>query len=134
MTDIFEKIAEIAAREAGIPAVTAPAAASGEKIIWRVRLSSYDGEWETFDMTMRFVSRTVKDAYARAEAVSRYLCAPGDARSAAGLSGGANISIKRIASESSGYISRTGHFYVIAKFRVKRRLGATLREGIGTIY
>ena len=131
MTELFQEIADKAARTAEVPPVAAPSTASGDKIIGSVRLSDYDGEWETFEMTMRFISKTVKDAYARAERVSMDLCDPGDAVSVVG-DRQCSVNVKRIASESSGYIMRTGHFYVIAKFRIKRRRTAPPNEYIGT--
>lgn len=107
----------------GVPSVVSPARRSGEKTVWRVRLASYDGEWETLEVTLRHISRNMKTALERAGTVGSYLCDPGDAASAVSDNGDC-VNIKRIATESSGYVSRTGHFFVISKYRIRRRCSA----------
>lgn len=129
--EILGHIADLVAAAADVPFCHAPAVSAGEKIIYRCSPGKYDGEWERFVISMRFISTSMDTALARAKSVSRILCAPGD-RSVWEKNGCQNF-VVREEGGGSGYIGRTGHFFVLARFEVKRRLPSTLKEGEGAV-
>ncbi len=128
---IIEKITGSAAEAAGVPVEHAPAASAGEKIIYRCSLGKYDGDFETFTVTMRFISKDIGEAHRRAKAVSALICAPGDR--AFYKSDGLPEFIVREAGGGSGFIGRTGHYFVLTRFSVRRRLPSSVKIGIGQV-
>lgn len=121
-------IMEIAGSIAGVGVVHSPAPSAGEKIIYRCSPGKYDGDFETFTLTMRFISKDVATAHERAKAVSAVICAPGDRKFA--VSGDYPEFITRDGGGGSGYIGRTGHYFVLVKFSVRRRLPSAVKIGI----
>ena len=122
-----KKITDIAEMAAGVNAVHSPSPSAGEKIIYRYTPGSYDGEFETCTVTMRFISRNISDAVKRAECVSLALCSD-DIKSALSADG-TPVFVVRKQSGSSGYIGKTGHYFVIAAFEVNRRMTASSGDG-----
>lgn len=122
---IIKNIAHIAGAEAGVPVYHAPSASAGEKIIYRCSPGKYDGDFETFTVTMRFISRNSETAFERAERVSRILCCGGERN----LLRTDECPVFTVRGESggSGYIGRTGHYFVLAAFEVKRRMPSSLK-------
>lgn len=99
----------------GVPVYHAPAPSAGEKVIYRYTPGSHDGDSETVTVTMRFISRRLEDAMTRAKAVADALCRRGER----GIEiGGENLCVVREDGGGSGFIGRTGHFYVLSRFEM----------------
>lgn len=128
--DIIKTIIDEAARETGVEVCRAPAASAGEKIIYRYSPGKYDGDFEEFSVTMRFISKDMSVALERAKKVSRAICLPGDKSYYDEDS--IPVYIVREDSGGSGYIGRTGHFFVLTKFCVRRRLESSVETWMGT--
>lgn len=118
----IEHIVNVMSDSCPVPICHSPATSAGEKLIYRCSPAKYDGMWEEFTVTVRFISSGIKTAFARSEEISRALCTHGDA--GAELEDGSSIYVTRDGTGGSGYIGRTGYFFVMARFRVKRRLSA----------
>lgn len=115
---IIKKITEVAGDAAGVPVYHAPSPAAGEKIIYRFTPGGYDGEFETITVIMRFISRDLAQAMKRAEDVSGVICRRGER----GVDlGGEKFCGIREEGGGSGYIGKTGHFYVMSRFEIKFR-------------
>lgn len=106
-----------------VPVCHAPSAHAGEKIIYRYTPGEYDGIFEHITVTMKFISKDLARAYLLADAVSNRICTVGDRD--AGESGGNALFISREEGGGSGYIGRTGHYYVSTRFQIKRRVQHT---------
>lgn len=124
-----EYIAGVMEDACSVPICRSPATSAGEKVIYRCSPAEYDGMWESFTVTVRSVSGAVKTAFARTEEMSRALCTHGDAGKE--LEDGSRIHVTRDGAGGSGYIGRTGYYFVLAKFRVRRRLPARRTEAVG---
>ena len=127
--NIIERLADVIENITGVPVYHAPAASAGEKIIYRCTPGRYDGDFETFGMTVKFLSADVKTAFGRAEKVSRYLCGPGD-RGVLNLDR-CPVCTVREEGGGSGYIGRTGYCFVTARFEISRRLGSIINRDRG---
>lgn len=128
---IVEGIIRKAEAAAGVPAVHSPATSVGEKIIYRCSPGKYDGDFEHLTITMRFISKDVQNAHTRARNASTHICAPGDRDFSS--SGDLDEFVVREAEGGSGYIGRTGHYFVLVKFSVRRRLPAATGIGVGQL-
>ncbi len=124
-----EHIARVMGDVCSVPICRSPATSAGEKMIYRCSPAEYDGMWESFTVTVRAVSGAVKTAFARTEELSRALCTHGDEGTE--LEDGSRIHVTRDGAGGSGYIGRTGCFFVMAKFRVRRYLPARRTEAVG---
>lgn len=109
----------------------APAASAGERIIYRYSPGKYDGDFEEFSITMRFISKDISVAMKRAKDVSSLICMPGDKPRYDEES--LPVYVIREDSGGSGYIGRTGHYFVLTRFLVRRRLESSVGIGIGSI-
>lgn len=123
--EVLGTIVDEARRFSGVEVVHAPSASAGEKIIYRCTPVKYDGEWEHFRINLRFISRNLEDAFLRAGKVSAALCRPGDRGinpyGGGVLTPGERLYVARESSGNSGFIGKTGHFYVLSVFDVKFR-------------
>lgn len=133
--EVIDGIVSVVKRFSGVGVIHAPSPSAGEKIIYRCTPAKYDGEFEHFRITMRFISRSQEEAFLRAGAVSAALCRPGDRGIAVGngsvMESGERLYIIREGTGTSGFIGKTGHFYVLSAFDVKfRRSGV---EGYATV-
>lgn len=118
---VAEAVTKRAAEAAGVAACHAPSPLAGERIIYRYSPGKYDGEFETVTVTMRFISADIAQALSRAQKVSAVLCRPGDR----GVRlGGDTVYTVREDGGNSGYIGKTGHYYVLTRFNVKYRRSA----------
>lgn len=106
-----------------VPVCHAPSAHAGEKIIYRYNLGEYDGIFECVTVTMKFISKELERAFLLADTVSNRICTLGDRD--VGESGADALFISREDGGGSGYIGRTGHYYVSARFQIKRRVQQT---------
>lgn len=116
MNDTVKKITQMAGSAAGVPVYHAPSPSAGEKIIYRCTPGKFDGDYEVFTVVMRFISRDLAQAMLRARRVSEALCRPGDS----GIDvGGERLYALREEGGGSGFIGKTGHFYVMTRFEVR---------------
>ena len=113
----------------GVDVVHAPSTSAGEKIIYRYSPGKYDGEYETLSVTMRFLSKDSAEAFGRMERVSRVLCS-GGTRNPLTVDG-CPVYVTRYGNGGSGYIGKTGHFFVLASFEVKRPMPSDIRIARG---
>jgi len=128
---IVKRITDIAALEAGVKAVHSPATSAGEKIIYRYTPGSYDGDYEVITVTMRFISKDIQTAVKRMENVSRVLCSEGTRNPLS--DGECPVYVTRKHSGGSGYIGKTGHFFVLAAFEVKRQMPSAIKYAEGEV-
>ena len=123
--EVIGAIVKEAQAASGVEAVHAPSPSAGEKIIYRCTPAKYDGEWEHFRINLRFISRSMEDAFLRAGKVSAALCRPGDRginpHGGGVITPGERLYVAREDSGNSGYIGKTGHFYVLSVFDVRFR-------------
>ncbi len=134
MTDNNSAVSRIVAEAAavsGVKAVHAPSAAAGEKIIYRYTPGKYDGDYEVFTVTMRFLSKDTATAFGRVEAVSRVLCSEGTRNVLS--EDGCPVYIERKSGGGSGYIGKTGYFFVIASFEVKRQMPSDIKIAVSEV-
>jgi len=110
-----EKVREIV----GVPVYHAPAPSAGEKVIYRYTPGDHDGDVAVVTVSMRFISRRLDDAMSRAKAVADAVCRRGET----GIeSGGMRLCVVREDGGGSGFIGRTGHFYVMSRFEIRYRV------------
>ena len=106
-----DKVSEIV----GVPVYHAPAPSAGEKVIFRYTPGSHDGGTDEVTVSLRFISRRLEDAAVRDRAVADALCRRGES----GIDvGGVRLRIVRKDGGGSGFIGRTGHFYVMSRFYI----------------
>ena len=124
---IIREIVKAAGSAAGVPVYHTPSPSAGEKIIYRCIHGEYDGEFESVTLVMRFISRDLAAAMSRAQAVAGVICRRGergieyDREKVYGI---------REEGGTSGFIGRTGHFYVMSRFRIKFRRTCAERYAI----
>lgn len=124
---VAERIAQIAREASGVPVVHAPSSSAGEKIIYRCTNGKCDGDYESFKVTMRHVSRDVSEAFLREKLVTAALCRPGSESPL--MTDACPVFTVRSEGGGSGYIQRTGHFFVISVYEVRRRMTDDERSG-----
>lgn len=125
MTDgtLIQDVIKAVENTSGVPVYHAPSAHAGEKIIYRYVLGDYDGIYESLTLTLKFISKSLERASLLAEAVSAGICTVGD-RDVHEKRENALFAV-RTEGGGSGYIGRTGHYFISVKFLIKRRVRHT---------
>lgn len=109
----------------------APAASAGERIIYRYSPGKHEGDFEEFSLTMRFISKDISVAAERMKRVSEYICMPADKPRY--KEDDLHVYVVREDSGGSGYIGRTGYFFVLARFLVRHRLESSIKTAVGSV-
>ena len=117
---IIQNIVKRTADIAGVPVHHAPSPSAGEKIIYRCTPGECDGNYESFTVVMKFLSADLDTAFRRAEDVTYMLCTDGF-RSVL-RDGRCPVYTVREDGGGSGFIGRTGHFFVMTRYKVRRRV------------
>ena len=127
--EIVDAVVSELRRITGVPVYHAPAPSAGEKIIYRYTPGESDGVSGEFVLTLRFISRDLAEAMARAEAVETALCSRGDRGVV--LGDGISACIRRRDGSGSGFIGKTGHFFILSRLSVRFRCTEGIRSAEG---